>query len=157
MPSHDPRRRRRRRRAMIKNEWREAVGEAIFFLTCNVCTAVYRYHIIGTLHSPPFKWCTQVVGPPTQSDTLRQCNQYKMPFSFIFARECRQKCMQNVARSDFLIAIQQSFFFFFFFLWIGLCAVTVLGTTRGTLLSGRAACFWNNDLDKNPTTAFLTV
>lgn len=36
------------------------------------------------------------------------------------------------------------------FLWIGLCAATVLGTTRGTLLSGRAACFWNNELDKKP-------
>lgn len=36
------------------------------------------------------------------------------------------------------------------FLWIGLCAATVLGTTRGTVLSGRAACFWNNELDKKP-------
>lgn len=41
------------------------------------------------------------------------------------------------------------------FFWIGLSALTVLGTTRGNLLSGRAACFWNNDLDKNPTTTFF--
>lgn len=41
------------------------------------------------------------------------------------------------------------------FFWIGLSALTVLGTTRGNLLSGRAACFWNNDFDKSPTTTFF--
>lgn len=35
------------------------------------------------------------------------------------------------------------------FFWIGPSVLTVQGTTRGNFLSGLAACFWNNDLDKN--------
>lgn len=40
------------------------------------------------------------------------------------------------------------------FLRMDLSAPTVRGTTRGNLLSGEAACFWNIDLDKTQTTTY---
>lgn len=47
--------------------------------------------------------------------------------------------------SYFIINIQK-----FFFFWIGMSVLTVQCSPRGDFLSGQAACFWNNDLDKNP-------
>lgn len=39
---------------------------------------------------------------------------------------------------------------FFFFLNRLLCADCSGAQPEGIFLSGQAACFWNNDLDKNP-------
>lgn len=96
--------------------------------------------------------CRRVVGPAIQSHRWDNATDINHSFhSSLHENNDNNACKMwhNLISSLPFSKVSSSF------LWIGLCAATVLGTTRGTLLSGRAACFWNNDLDKNPTTAFF--